>query len=489
MYKKLLVMLLCGVMLVSVFAGCANTGGNEDHSGNNSEESSWISADLDPDVDLNGTEVVILANNVTDIGPEENSSDPLEDAVYRRNDMLETNLGIEFNMIENTDYIDLGSDVKTDVNAGTGEYHIVYQHMVDSATNLALNDCLYNLTELDHVDFDQPWWDQDCKNGFMIGDNMMLVCGDLLPSTMMITAAVIFNKHLFDEQTWDYPYQDAREGTWTIDDMLKLTENQTRDLNGDNKINYSDDFFGLVGWSLDCDYNFFFGSGCTMFTLDDDHLPVYEVNADRLQAVYDKVFKLLITQEAFHVKVNEYLSDASMPGQPAAVFKSGRALFFATYLSSATGLRDMEDDYGILPHPKYEEKQEDYLSFVNGSASVVVVPKSLTADKLEVTGYMLEALASSSYYMVTETLYEKVAKSKTARDPESAEMVDVIIRHKVFDFGYTHFHSKDLPCSSVFKTALNSKNSSIVRAISTGEKTTKKELRKVYEAYGYEYEG
>ena len=487
MYKKLLVLLLCGVMLISVFAGCANSGSEQESSEKKEEESSWISGDLDLSVDMDGKEVVILTLREVDVGPEENSSDPLEDAVYRRNDMLQTQLGVELNTILNEDYSNLGETVKTDVSAGTGEYHIVYQHMVDAASNLALNDYLYNLTDLEYVDFDQPWWDQDCKNGFMIGDNMMVVCGDLLPSTMLITATVVFNKDLFDERGWDYPYQDARDGTWTLDDMLTLTKEQTKDLSGDGKINYQDDFYGLVGWSLDCDYNFFFGSGCTMFTFDDDHLPVYDVNADRLQTVYDKVYQLIVTQQSFHVTVAQYLADNSMFQQPDNVFKSGRALFFATDLNKCVALKDMEDNYGMLPHPKYDEKQAEYLSFVNGAASMVIVPKSLSDDKLAVSGYMMEALASSSYYMVTDTLYEKIAKSKTARDPESAEMVDVIIRNKVFDFGYSHFHSKGLPCASIFQTALNAEQASIVRNITSGQKSTVKELKKVYAAYGYEY--
>ena len=487
MYKKLLVLLLCGAMMISIFAGCANGGSEQESSEKKEEESSWISADLDMSVDMEGKEVVILSLREADIGPEENSSDPLEDAVYRRNDMLQTQLGVELNTILNEDYSNLGETVKTDVSAGTGEYHIVYQHMVDAASNLALNDYLYNLTDLEYVDFDQPWWDQDCKNGFMIGDNMMVVCGDLLPSTMLITATVVFNKDLFDERGWDYPYQDARDGTWTLDDMLTLTKEQTKDLSGDGKINYQDDFYGLVGWSLDCDYNFFFGSGCTMFTFDDDHLPVYDVNADRLQTVYDKVYQLIVTQQSFHVTVAQYLADNTMFQQPDNVFKSGRALFFATDLNKCVALKDMEDNYGMLPHPKYDEKQAEYLSFVNGAASMVIVPKSLSDDKLAVSGYMMEALASSSYYMVTDTLYEKIAKSKTARDPESAEMVDVIIRNKVFDFGYSHFHSKGLPCASIFQTALNAEQASIVRNITSGQKSTVKELKKVYAAYGYEY--
>ena len=489
MYKKLLVLLLCGVMLISVLASCVESNEGEGSSSNVAEEEShWISPDLEPNEELKGKEINILTQNETDMGAEEpDKSDPLEDAVYRRNDKIQNFYGVTLNSLVEPSYVDLSQKVKNDVTSGSGEYHIVYQHMVDAATNLGTSGNLYNLTELEYVNFDNPWWDQDCKNGFMFGDNMFVVCGDLLPSSMMITAAVMFNKNLFDEYSLEYPYDDARDGTWTIDDMLLMTKDQTRDLNGDGKIVYTDDFYGLVGWSLDCDYNFWFGAGCTMFTFDEDHLPVYEPNADRLQTIYDKIYELIVTQQSFHVTVQEYLANNSMYEEPSKVFKAGRALFYAGYLSAGTGLREMENEFGILPQPKYDEKQEEYLSFVNGAASTACVPKSLSEEALADAGYMLEVLSSTSYYMVTDTLYDKVAKSKNARDPESAEMVDVIIRHRVFDFGYTHFHQDGLPCASIVQTALNSKSPSITRDITKSEKQTKKALKKVYESYGYDY--
>ena len=489
MYKKLLAMLLCGIMLVSVFVGCAESGnGDETIGSSQEEESQWISADLVPNEDLKGKEINILTQTETDMGAEEpDKSDPLEDAVYRRNDKIQNFYGVTLNDIVEPDFNALSQKVKNDVTSGSGEFHIVYQHMVDAATNLGTGGNLYDLTELDYVNFENPWWDQDCKNGFMFGDNMFVVCGDLLPSSMMITAAVMFNKTQFDQNSLEYPYDDARDGTWTIDDMLLITKDQTNDLNGDGKVSYTDDFYGLVGWSLACDYNFWFGAGCTMFTFDEDHLPVYQPNTDRLQTVYDKIYELIVTQQSFHVTMNDYMTNNSIYAEPLNVFKAGRALFFAGSLSDGTSLREMEDEFGILPQPKYDERQEDYLGFVNGSASTACVPKSLSNEALKDAGYMLEVLASSSYYMVTDTLYDKVAKSKNARDPESAEMVDIVIRHRVFDFGYTHFHTQGLPCASIVQNALNSNSPSIIKDITSNENKTKKALKDVYEAYGYDY--
>ena len=490
--KNAMIWLLLGVMLLAMLAGCAQNTLQEDGTQNTApeEESTfWINPDLDPellDFELKGSEVVILANNQYDISPEENSTDPLEDAVYRRDDKLQNELGITFNNIFEADFTVISSSVKNDVAAGTGEYHIVYQHMIDAASGLARGGYLVDLTELEYVDFDQEWWDQDCKNGFMIGDHMMLVCGDLIPSSMLITASVLFNKNLFDQNGWEYPYEQARQGDWTLDDMLEMTKDQTRDLNGDGKIFYEDDFYGITAWCADADFNLFFGAGATMFSYDDNHLPVFDPDTDKLQSIYDKVYQLLITQNSYHVIWDQYHKDNNVYYYVIDVFRESRALFFPTYLSVATHLRDMEADYGVLPQAKYDSAQEEYLSFVNGSACMAGVPVSLSEQDIALAGFMMEALASSSYYMTTDTLYDVVAKSKNSRDPESAEMVDIIIRHKVFDFGYSHFSGGDLPCHNIVMTALQSNQTAIVKAITNSELRTKIELKKILKAYGYE---
>lgn len=489
MKLRIFAMLLCLVLLVGALAACAQSGNEQQATQATEQEEQWVSASLDPSklsTELAGQEIVILANCEYDIGPEENSSEPLEDAVYKRNDKLETFYGFKFNNSYDTSFDNIALAVKNDTAAGTGEYNIVYQHMVNAAYNLALNGYLYDLSQLEYVDFDQIWWDQDCKNGFTIGEHMMLTCGDLIPSTQLITGSVLFNKQLFDERDWEYPYEDARQGKWTMDDMYGMTKEQAKDLNGDSRMHYADDFFGITCWSLDCDYNFFYGAGASMFTYDSEHVPSFAPDADRLQSIYEKIYQMLITKDTYHLTYNEYLKDNNLYFTTIEVFRDGRALFFPTNLSVTVNLRDMEDDYGILPQPKYDETQKDYLGFVNGSASMAVVPVSQSEEQLEITGFMLEALASSSYYMVTDTLYEVVAKSKHARDPESAEMVDVIIRHKVFDFGYSHFSHKNLPCSNIVMVALQENRTSIVRDITSSEKNTRKELKKILEAYGYD---
>jgi hypothetical protein len=347
---------------------------------------------------------------------------------------------------------------------------------------MAVNGLLIDLIDLEYVDFDKEWWDQDARDGFTIGSHQFLAVGDLLPHTLLYSACLAFNKDHFDDRSMEYPYELARDGVWTLDELNELTKDQTKDVNGDGKIDYENDYYGMSSWHLAGPFNFFYGSGATFFGKDSDNYPVYNVDQDRLQDIYEKVYTTFMTNQSL------YITDVNIHQEAYKVFTAGKALFVSCSLTTIAnteyGFKEMTEEYGVLPQPKYDTAQKEYMSFVNGAASVVVVPKSLSEDSLPFVGYMLEALSSSSYYMVTDTLYDKVAKSKNVRDPESAEMVDIIIRNRVFDFGYAHFYSKNYPCAILYMTCLDSNAQSVTSAVQkVKDKTMTKEVDRILKVY------
>ena len=83
-------------------------------------------------------------------------------------------------------------------------------------------------------------------------------------------------------------------------------------------------------------------------------------------------------------------------------FYEGRALFYDSTLNAAETLRDMNDDFGIVPTPKFDEAQSDYRSFVNGASSMVCVPATVTkTENREFVSIVIEGLASEAYRTVT----------------------------------------------------------------------------------------
>lgn len=68
------------------------------------------------------------------------------------------------------------------------------------------------------------------------------------------------------------------------------------------------------------------------------------------------------------------------------MFSSGNTLFIGNgMLVDAGNLRDMEDDYGILPHPKFDEAQEQYRSLVHDQALLTRV--SIASQNLDIGAY------------------------------------------------------------------------------------------------------
>ena len=139
----------------------------------------------------------------------------------------------------------------------------------------------------------------------------------------------------------------------------------------------------------------------------------------------------------------------------------------------------MEDDYGVLPIPKYDAGQSQYMSFVNGAVSMLVVP-SVCPDP-ERTGILLEGLASESWRNVYDALFEITAKSKSARDPDSSRMMDLVMANRVFDLGYSHLYSQGWV--QFVRDLLASKSTDVASMWAKNEKIMNKMLEKVIEAY------
>ena len=93
----------------------------------------------------------------------------------------------------------------------------------------------------------------------------------------------------------------------------------------------------------------------------------------------------------------------------------------------------MKDDYGVLPEPKLDESQDTYKTSVQDHCAMIALQKNCTDT--ERTGTILEAMAALNYDNITPKLYDVIASTRNVRDNESAGIVNLIIRNRVFDIG------------------------------------------------------
>ena len=397
------------------------------------------------------------------------TGDTLNDLVYRRNLAVEEKYNITIEG-EAMDYSDLNDLLEKCVQTNDTTYDLYLSNT--SATTLATEGYLYAMNELPNVDLSNPWWDQAAVEQLSVGGKAYLVTGDIAPSSLLTSACLVFNKRLFNDYDITYPYESAKNGTWTIDSMYSIIKDVTRDMNADNLYEYDKDLFSLTSWASDSPYSFFYGCGGMLSAKDSDDYPVISYDMEKLTSIYDKVYMVIIDSNSHFVDDFDYYDTAY------ECFSMGNAFFCDITLQKIdTFLRDMKDEYGILPMPKYDESQEAYVSHVNGAVDFALVPSN--PENAERTGMIVEALAAGAYDMITPSLYEVIAKTKNATDVESGEMVDIIIRNRVFDFYYVY----NLKGYDFVNTLLKKKSTNVASTLDKSNARAEKDLQKIIDAY------
>ncbi|MBP3293153.1 MAG: hypothetical protein J6N32_05320, partial [Clostridia bacterium] len=160
-------------------------------------------------------------------------------------------------------------------------------------------------------------------------------------------------------------------------------------------------------------------------------------------------------------------------------FRKGNLAFMDATVHNSVTYRDMEDDFGIIPFPKYTEDME-YRSCVEGGTNLFLVP--ITVSDLERSSIILEALASESYKNLIPQYYEIVLKTKHVRDPESSEIIDILRGSRVYDFGYYNMSiGLDSIPVNLYQTYGNGDN--LVSFYQSKEKVAAKMLQKLMEKY------
>ncbi len=476
--KRTLSLLLAVLTMLSVLltaVACAESGEDNEETtvGNQSVETEATTDQLAYDTvpkDNLGGEFVICSRDdmLDDMWIEELSGDLLDDSIYERNKVIEGDFGIEIVAIKGGGYEEVNTTLNLQATSNLDEFDIYIGHKY-SYNTCVLNGSCYNLATIDTMDIEQPWWDQNCRENLSINDCTYVMIGDINPCSMVISSCFVFNKRMMAElgKSVDDLNELAINGAWTLAKLSEYTKDVTFDLNGDSTIEYTSDRYGITSWKMDVPYSLFYGAGGQYITLEDG-VPALTYTNDQITSIYEKMFDVMVTQQAYMV------IDASLYETTYDVFTEGRALFCDVTLNKISAfISEMKDPYGILPVPKYDENQKEYLSFVNGATPWIMVAK--TEKTVDRVGTIVEAMATYNYDNITPKLFEVVTKLQAAQDPVSASMVDYIIRNRIYDLAYF----LDLAISLTVPGRLESGQIEIASQLKSTGKASKRKLNDI----------
>lgn len=397
-----------------------------------------------PDMDWGGREFRVLGYkcqqynqfSTFEVDAEGETGEVVGDAIFRRNTAIEDKYGVVI-----TEYTDGSNDefwsspyphLKTTILAGEDLYDLCFLSLRTIGTAARENQ-LIDMNSIAYIDFTQDYWSEDRNDTLSIGGKLYFTSSDFSLRDKNRAYILAYNKDMFTDLALGDPIQAVTDGLWTLDLMREWAELAARDLDGNGTVDFTD-AFGYGSDSTNSIYPMVYACGVQALGKTADGTPTLTLNNEHTVDALEKVLALYgntsVTLECEDWSGKTGNIDHNSVACNA--FYEGRELFNASFLHSLSGYSEKcENDYGILPYPKYDEEQDRYYSYADIFSMLFAVP--ISCAEPDFAGFMLEALSAASTDTSLQAYYEISCKMKYTYDEDSAEMLDLICSNLQFD--------------------------------------------------------
>ncbi|MBO4219584.1 MAG: hypothetical protein J5933_01505 [Clostridia bacterium] len=411
-----------------------------------------------------------------ELSVEELNNEVVNDSVFLREMYAEDRLNVEIETVKSSNYEE---DINKSQNSGDDTFQILSGATV-SFSDFIFKRYLNDLYDIEYLDFSSPWWYEGFTSEAEINGHLFIASGSLSLSMTRFIFAVFYNKNLAESnangQLSDLSdlYGIVHRGEWTFDRFCKLGGELYNDLNG-NDLMDGEDFYGIGtinGIAMDTIYSSF---DISILEKDPDEWFVLSVDKEKLYSAFDMMYRLMYETKGCFLPGS---SDESLIDLQK-MFAGGALVFMVNKIHSIEShdLRNMSDDYGILPFPKYDENQKEYHSYAHDQYLSFGIPS--TVSDTACTGAVLECLSEYSYRNTMPAYLNVALKGKYMSDAQSREMIDLIVNGLVIDSAWIYCHTfggnfgwnfRDLLCqnrSRAYEPLFTDKEREIKRVIKT----------------------
>ena len=354
---------------------------------------------------------------------EAETGDILHDSIYRRNRAVEELLNVVITPVWSGESLDntITNMMKKTIMAGD-DFCDATINRLDYHINLSTEHLLWNIYDISTINLSNPWWDETIVSNFTIdGDQLYALCGDINYYDDYAVQAIFGNKKLLSDLDIEIPYQAVRDGTWTFDMFTQMAKQGNSDLNGDGKIIKDDDQIGFSNHS-GAVLHMIFAFGERMTTTTTDGTITVNYGSESLIDTVSRVMEFVTSDYTVIDENYTYIDN----------FIEGRVLFFPDMIGTLSAMRNMKDDFCVLPMPKGDVSQDGYSAFVsNGWTTAYAIPT--TVSDPERCGTVLEVMSAYSADHVTPALYDVMLTEKLVRDVDSQEMLSYVWDSKSYD--------------------------------------------------------
>ncbi|MBQ8640822.1 MAG: hypothetical protein IJ480_01270 [Clostridia bacterium] len=487
--KQLCAIFLAVLMTAGSFVSCGNEAETEMQTNTDTaavDVQETEAADPFADMDFGGEDIRMMVSSrekdsmvsskVAIQHGEELTGEVVSDAVYNRNILVEEMLNISLVFTEDDQsHETIGTFITQLLTAGDDAYDLIIHELFPLAT-LSVQNSFLNVMDMPYLDFSQSYWYEDYMSdvSFASEEKRYILAGDYFLDILRTAHALYFNKDRFTD-LYGAPedlYDLVLEGGWTHDVFLEYSEGAYQDVNGDGTRD-ADDLYGfstyaywgpIIPWVI--------GADITFLEYKEDGAPYFAMNNERSVKLLEQLNRIFHGEGTY-----DFVDKFDI------AFINGSSLF-GGYLrvSHMENFRDMEADLGILPIPKMDEEQENYITSSHDTTNVGVIP--ITCSKADTMAAVLEVLSRESAESVIPAYYETSLKTKYVRDDQSAQILDLIRQNIscVFPVAFGNYCG-NLALYNAFSIPLAAKSTDFVSNYVKSEATAQAKLDELWETF------
>ena len=485
--KRILSVMLVGLMVLALLCACGpdgetskdvstNVDASTDTNTSGTTSSNEYVSGLPADLKFDGEEFVILSGYTFEItsatmaffgGSDEYEleSNVVNDASIERINIVEEKLDVDIIERMTKDSQAGGgasssyyNEVLDANNAGTSEFHMTTGSLYNMGY-LTTAGCLTDLMTLKYLNnLEGEWWSQKFNEDVSIEGSNYYAVGDISFGHINCIYLLFYNKNVQKDNDIPDLYTLVDNNQWTYDKMFEITKDLKEDLDNDGKFTYAD-AYGLVGqtsimWAIS------YATDANIAKKDADGLPALNINSDTSVTKLQSVLEYL-TQDGNYLIVD---GSTTTVDQGFATFWEDRTLFMPDHTGNiARVIGQMTGDFGFLPHPKYDENQEDYYSLISPWGGMgITVPYTLDTDQEDFVSAVMEEMAVQGKNVLTGAYIEKLCKLQKTTDERSKDMLDIVFTNSGCELGMIHKFGN---LQSDIQVMLSSKNTNVKSTI------------------------
>ena len=348
----------------------------------------------------------------------------VDQAVFNRNEKLMAQYNFVIKETKDANWTDTARVLGQAKEAA----YEMWSFRMNDMPSLGQEGYLWNLNEVDGLNLDAVYYDQNNREMGSFNNYLFFLTGDMLYMDDMATQIITFNRDLFNQfllvDVYGKDLYDlVRDHEWTLEVMQEFCRLATQDKNGDDVMRPEDDYFGFSYENADI---LAFNISCGNLLLEKDENDIFVLNTDQ---------KMIDDLQDIMAFFNAGYSAASEWDQSRWLY--GTQLFCPKWINALPASKTSGLNFGVVPMPLGSTDQQDYRSMITTYGSnCITICATVKGEDLDKTANIIELLSYESSLSVTPKLSEYLLGGRVINESADAEMMEIALSGRTYELCY-----------------------------------------------------